>query len=766
MQKLTDYLKRNRSRTIFWKILFSYISLLAVFIVSSVVLYHISSTNMRNEIRRGSYLYLQKTQQEIEDRIIAARSIMEKVYMDDAFQKSAWKDVWETLGMMDQYTMKKNLSKWQAQDVVDIFVCYTNSNKIISATNSAAETETYFSTYYKTSSFSEDDTVYDTWLNGKNAGSCAIRYPGIADTDTILLTMNYPAYRGSECQAVIGVTIRPEILKNALQGIQDGSLLIFNKENQIIAESGEKIADFVPDTDKGNYYTQWIGGARYVIQTSVSDKSGYTYVHAIPESVFWNRQKEYLHTVWLFLAVFGGIGLLMIWWLSRVNYQPWNNLMETAQEAATVVGGTLQSEDQYIRATFMETVRQRQDYYDKLQQGKNTEAENQLFKYLRAGSGEESITAILKEKKLLVPENAYVLTEFHIENWDQNKIQDLGAAEMTQNIKKNISALLDSAEEKRIIGNLIIQLDRRTYLTLLAVPKGTLAEDLLTLVYQICILLEKTCGIHNTALLSEVGEEYTGLPELYQQIVECMGYRYILGRENIIQYADIRDRRPDYKRNTEYIWNHIWDWLKQKKNTTSEFDLINEIISVCIEETKADAESIGMFQKDMTEIMEQMGKQMKMSKEPLWGEQMQSLTGSSSWMEYKYYLSELMKLLQLTYQAQDTEKDVVSQVAEYIEENYYNPDLNLNYLADRFQISAQHLSRIFRVRYNDGILDYIAGIRIRQAQSELQNSSLTIEAIAQKNGFVSSASFIRTFKKITGMTPGAYRDNQEKQQNI
>ena len=337
---------------------------------------------------------------------------------------------------------------------------------------------------------------------------------------------------------------------------------------------------------------------------------------------------------------------------------------------------------------------------------------------------------------------------------------------MTQNIKKNISALLDSAEEKRIIGNLIIQLDRRTYLTLLAVPKGTLAEELLTLVYQICILLEKTCGIHNTALLSEVGEEYTGLPELYQQIVECMGYRYILGRENIIQYADIRDRRPDYKRNTEYIWNHIWDWLKQKKNTTSEFDLINEIISVCIEETKADAESIGMFQKDMTEIMEQMGKQMKMSKEPLWGEQMQSLTGSSSWMEYKYYLSELMKLLQLTYQAQDTEKDVVSQVAEYIEENYYNPDLNLNYLADRFQISAQHLSRIFRVRYNDGILDYIAGIRIRQAQSELQNSSLTIEAIAQKNGFVSSASFIRTFKKITGMTPGAYRDNQEKQQNI
>lgn len=759
-------LKVTRSKTIFWKILFSYISLLAVFIVSSVVLYHISSANMRNEIRRGSYLYLQKTQQEIEDRIFVARSIMEKVYMDDTFQKSVWKDTWETLGMMDQYTMKKNLAKWQAQDVVDIFVCYTNSDKIIAATNSAASAETYFATYYKTSSFSEESTAYDTWMTGKNTGSCAIKYPGIADTDTILLTMDYPAYHGRDCQAVIAATIRPEILENAMQGIQEGSLLIFNQENQIIAKSGEKISDFVPNTGKENYYTQLIDGEKYVIQTSVSEQSGYTYVHAIPESVFWNRQKEYLHTVWIFLAIFGGIGLLMIWWLSRLNYQPWNRLVETAQEAAASIGENEQSEDQYIRATFMETVRQRQDYYEKLQRGKNTEAENQLFKYFRSGSGEEFVTEILKEKNMLNPGNAYVLTEFHIENWDQEKILDLGAVEMVQNIKKNIAALLDSVEGKRIAGNLIIQLDRRTYLTLLAVPSGTLAEDLVTSVYQICILLEKTCGIHNTALMSEVRDSYTELPKLYQQIVECTSYRYILGRENIIQYEDIRERQAEYRRNTEYVRNHIWDWLKQKKNTVSEFELINEIINVCMDETKADAESIGMFQKDMTEIMESLGNQMKMSNEPLWEEQMQYLTGSGSWMEYKYYLSELMKLLQLAYQTQNAEKDVVSQVVEYIDENYANPDLNLNYLADRFQMSAQHLSRIFRVRYYDGILDYIAGVRIQKAQEKLKNSSLTIEVIAQKSGFVSSASFIRTFKKVTGMTPGAYRESWENSGNI
>lgn len=763
MKRIIAYFRNNRSKKIFRKILFSYISLLVVFVISSIVLYHISSANLKNEIRRSSYLYLQKTQQEIEDRISAARTIMENVYMDETFQKSVWKDSWESLGMMDQYTMKKDLSKWQSQDIADLFVYYNKSGKVISAANSAAYAEVYFATYYKGSSFERNETAFEAWETAKTSGSCALSYyTSTADDNTILLTMKYPAYLGEDCPATIAVTLQSDILKNALQGIQEGGLLIFNKENHIVAKSGEAIEDLVPDAEKGNYYTQKIDGENYVIQTSYSELSGFTYVHAIPERVFWNRMKEYLHMVLTFMAVFCGIGMLMIWRLSKLNYQPWNRLLETVHSTEAEAGEIRQPEDQYIQSSFIEAVRQRQNYYDRLQQGKNTETDNTMFKYLRTGSGEKQIWEILRDLNMLEEKAGYLLMEYHIETWDQEQIPDLGSAEAAQQIKGKLAALFDSTEEEGTRGNMVIQLDRRTYLTLVMVSDKTTVQSLNTPVHQICILLEKTCGIHTTVLLSEVAAGTEQLPGLYQQIVDCTKYRYILGKENLIQYSDICDREFCYKRNTEYIRNRIWDWMKQKKENMTEFDLISEIITSSMNETRADAESIFLFQKDMTEVLDEIGKQLKLQADAVWKEQMKVLAASGSWMEYKLYLSEAMKLLQVNYQTQNAGKDVVGQVADYIVQNYQNPDLNLNYLADMFQVSAQYLSRIFRSRYNTGIVDYIAGTRIEKAKEELHNSSYTIEIIAQNNGFTSVVSFIRSFKKITGMTPGAYRESLKK----
>lgn len=763
MKRIVEYFRNNRSKKIFRKILYSYISLLAVFVISSIVLYHISSANLKNEIRRSSYLYLQKTQQEIEDRIFAARTIMENVYMDETFQKSVWKDNWESLGMMDQYTMKKDLSKWQSQDVADLFVYYSKSGKIIAASNSTAYAEMYFDTYYESSSFDQNETAFEAWETAEASGSCALKYyTSTADDNTIMLTMKYPAYLGEDCHAVIAVTLQADILKNALQGIQEGSLLIFNKENHIIAKSGEAIEDFIPDTETGSYYTQKIDGENYVIQTSYSELTGFTYVHAIPEQVFWNRMKEYLHMVLAFMAVFCGIGMLMIWRLSKLNYQPWNRLLETVHSTEMEAGEIRQSEDQYIQTSFIEAVRQRQNYYDRLQQGKNTEADNIMFKYLRTGSGEEQIKEILRISNMMEKNVGYLLMEYHIETWDQEQTPDLGSAEAAKQIKGKIAALLDSIEEEWTKGSMVIQLDRRTYLTLVMVSDTTTAQSLNSPVHQICILLEKTCGIHTTVLLSEVAVGTEQFPGLYQQIVDCTKYRYILGKENLIQYSDICDREFCYKRNTEYIRNRIWDWMKQKRDNITEFDLISEIINCSMNETRADAESIFLFQKDMTEVLNEIGKQLKLQTDAAWKEQLKVLTGSGSWMEYKLYLSEAMKLIQVNYQTQNAGKDVVGQVADYIVRNYQNPDLNLNYLADIFQVSAQYLSRIFRSRYDTGILDYIAEVRIEKSKEELHNSSYTIEIIAQNNGFTSVVSFIRTFKKIMGMTPGAYRESLKK----
>ena len=43
------------------------------------------------------------------------------------------------------------------------------------------------------------------------------------------------------------------------------------------------------------------------------------------------------------------------------------------------------------------------------------------------------------------------------------------------------------------------------------------------------------------------------------------------------------------------------------------------------------------------------------------------------------------------------------------------------------------------------------------AKKELRSTSHSIFEVAQNNGFVDDKAFIKVFKKVEGITPGAYR---------
>ena len=58
---------------------------------------------------------------------------------------------------------------------------------------------------------------------------------------------------------------------------------------------------------------------------------------------------------------------------------------------------------------------------------------------------------------------------------------------------------------------------------------------------------------------------------------------------------------------------------------------------------------------------------------------------------------------------------------------------------------------------------YLNTLRIAQAKTLLAGTDLPVYRIGQLVGFPGEASFIRLFKLKTGVTPGAYRENQKKE---
>lgn len=104
-------------------------------------------------------------------------------------------------------------------------------------------------------------------------------------------------------------------------------------------------------------------------------------------------------------------------------------------------------------------------------------------------------------------------------------------------------------------------------------------------------------------------------------------------------------------------------------------------------------------------------------------------------------------------------------ITEYMKQNY-DKELSLENLARTFNYSPTYLSRMFRKYAQMSYKTYLDDLRLGHAYHDLVNSELTIEMIAEKNGFAGSKAFARAFRERYGILPSEYRKkNQLKEGN-
>lgn len=104
-----------------------------------------------------------------------------------------------------------------------------------------------------------------------------------------------------------------------------------------------------------------------------------------------------------------------------------------------------------------------------------------------------------------------------------------------------------------------------------------------------------------------------------------------------------------------------------------------------------------------------------------------------------------------------TYSSLVQTCMDYID-FHYNTDLSLSSLAAMCSVSSSYLSSLFKKEVGMTITDYIHYTRIRQSLTMLNTSSMSVSEIAALCGFSDANYFTRTFKKLQGKTPKAYRE--------
>ena len=104
------------------------------------------------------------------------------------------------------------------------------------------------------------------------------------------------------------------------------------------------------------------------------------------------------------------------------------------------------------------------------------------------------------------------------------------------------------------------------------------------------------------------------------------------------------------------------------------------------------------------------------------------------------------------------EDSLSQQLVQLVQNNYFDPSLNVSTIAQQLGHRPDELSRAFRQSMNMGPLEYIRSVRIKAAiDLLLSNPQLQIKRVCELCGYTSIDSFQRAFKRVTGTTPGKFR---------
>ncbi len=99
----------------------------------------------------------------------------------------------------------------------------------------------------------------------------------------------------------------------------------------------------------------------------------------------------------------------------------------------------------------------------------------------------------------------------------------------------------------------------------------------------------------------------------------------------------------------------------------------------------------------------------------------------------------------------------VLEIKAYVDAHYEQP-LTLESLARQFYFSKHYLARRFKEQFGITVTAYIQQVRITRAKELLRFTDDSMEAIAAACGYENNY-FSRLFRKIEGVSPGAYRRN-------
>ncbi|WP_029192429.1 helix-turn-helix domain-containing protein [Paenibacillus harenae] len=601
--------------------------------------------------------------------------------------------------------------------------------------------------------------------------------------NVVTLVRTYPLiHKPGARKGAIAVNIKEEMLYGLIRNTsaeEKGQTFMIDRNGIVVlhgdkSKLGKDISEFpyisriLNDPEPEGFFSADVEQTRSSLFYADMKHTGWKMVHIMPEAEFIRpllliRNGLIVLAVVLFLVATASATLVGRWTLKPVNrfVQAMMNQLKKDSRSPSVRKYT--DEFQYFESTVQHIMEDRNLLNKQFNESKPM-IKWQLLKELLTSRRKTSaaLQPYMDMLGLSLHEGHFVVMSLEFDN--KNEIPTPRDLQLYSYALCNVAEELMNAESKGIAA----EMDNGKCVVIMSFEdEGDEERHMMRAVAVADLMKDFVREYFNRTITVGIGNAVSGIGDIhlsYKQSLDALGYKLVLGGNSIITKEDItNEQSPQYYRlfgmtdgmvqsvklaDLEKLRLQVGKWFEAFSENNVRPEIIRQLIVQCLMRAATAAAEIGV---DSADIFPEHGMVELLSQyEQL--EQLEHFTMEA--------LGRYVESIQAKRGSRE-KNDVIDKVLRYLDQHYRRSDLSLNLLASEFHISVSHLSKLFKEQEECNFIDYLMDIRMNKAKELLTESEAMIKDIAEQVGYTNVNSFVRIFKKITGLTPTEYRQRKK-----
>ncbi|ACT00461.1 AraC family transcriptional regulator [Paenibacillus sp. JDR-2] len=275
---------------------------------------------------------------------------------------------------------------------------------------------------------------------------------------------------------------------------------------------------------------------------------------------------------------------------------------------------------------------------------------------------------------------------------------------------------------------------------------------------QIQSLLELTISIG----ISLPFESVSQVPLAYQEGLEALKHRLKLGEGIVMQYENVNQGKHYFNiRYPNHLENDLLDAIKLADKENAKELLHCFLVPVFSAEMSPQEYQLPLVRllNSLLVVQQESGislNQIRQGKGSLFEEllKLNTVKEIEDWLWCKV----VYPMIQIFMDRQDAQYHNISEKMIDLIHHHYDTDLSLEDCAAKLNYNANYLSSVFRKETNTSFSEYLAAYRFSMAKKWLRETDTPVKDIASRLCYNNPQNFIRSFRKLEGITPGQYRE--------